>query len=204
MSLSNKTPLLVGITGSIGSGKSVVSHIFETMGVPVYYSDNEAKKLYDDIAFQEKLRATFGENIFDEKGVPDKKAIACLVFNDVSALQQLNALIHPSVKTHFIEWAQKQELKHPYVIQESALLFEAGFDSLFDKIITVYANRETLISRIQKRDNLSEEQILARMRNQLSPEEKKKRADFVIINDETQLVIPQILSIHEQLISVVK
>ena len=200
MSLSSKRPLIVGITGSIGSGKSIVSHIFETLGIPVYYSDVEAKKLYDNTDFQKKLLALFGRKVFDKDGIPDKKLIAELVFNDKSALQQLNALIHPAVKIHFLEWVEKQKrCGNTYVIQESALLFESGFDSLFDKIITVYAEEKTLIERIQKRDNISEEQILARIRNQMPAEEKKNRADFVIINDEVQLIMPQILSIHEQL-----
>ena len=190
---------VVGLTGAMGSGKSTVSCVFKTLGIPVYNSDEKAKELYDTNEFREKLYSVFGAEVFDANGIPDKKKIAQRVFQDKTSLHKLNALIHPYIKDDFRKWT-KRFPQAPYVIQESAILYEAGFDTLFDKIISVHAEVSVILARIQKRDGLSEEQIHARLDNQMPIEEKKKRADFVIINNESQLVLPQILAIHEQLI----
>ncbi len=195
----NKSPLIIGLTGGIGSGKTVVSEFFRILGIPVYNADNEAKKLYDKASFREELRTVLGSDIFDKQGNPDKKRIAHIVFNDPEALRKLNGLIHPEVKANFRQWVISHKEKAPYVIQENAILFEAGFDSLFAQIICVYSPLQLAVERVIRRDHVSETQVFERMKNQMDIEEKKSKSDYVIYSDNKQLVLPQVLQIHERL-----
>lgn len=194
--------LIVGITGGIGSGKTIVSKIFSVLEIPVYYADTEAKKILYLPELREKLLKIFSKDILDQRGEPDRKKISAIVFNDKEKLEQLNALIHPAVVTAFENWKQKQNA--PYILKEAAILFESGTYKGCDKIVTVVSPRDLKIKRIIARDNFTEEEVLKRMNNQMNDEEKIKRSDFVIYNDEKQLLIPQVLKIHEELINFIK
>ena len=190
--------LKIGLTGNIGSGKSIVSIIFETLQVPVYHSDDRAKFILDKSESVSGLQKLFGKEIFDPSGKIDRKKIAGIVFNDKEKLTLLNSIIHPAVLRDFEGWAINQQ-SAPYIIMESAILFETGFSKLFDKIIIVTAPEKIRIERVMKRDQVSEEEIKNRIKNQLSEEDKIKDADYVVINDDEHLVIPQVLKIHEAL-----
>jgi dephospho-CoA kinase len=191
--------LKVGITGGIGSGKTTVCKIFELLGTPVYYADLEAKQLQND---NEELKTAilqeFGESIVNAEGLIDRTKLAAIVFSDKSKLQELNSIIHPAVATHFDNWLTIHQ-SSKYILKEAAILFESGANAGVDKVISVIAPIDIRISRTTKRDNISEELIQQRINNQLSDEEKIKRSDFIIYNNEQQLLIPQIISIRELL-----
>ncbi|MCD7973284.1 MAG: dephospho-CoA kinase [Candidatus Azobacteroides sp.] len=181
----------IGITGGIGSGKTVVSRLLEVMNIPVYYADTEAKRLTESSPLiKEKLTALFGKEIY-KNGFLNKALLASLIFNDKEALSQTNTIIHPEVATDFERWATEQN--SPVVAIEAAILFESGFDKKTDLVITVSAPLPLRLFRIMQRDGLSEARILERMGNQLPEEEKIRKADFVILNDEKQSVIQQTL-----------
>lgn len=187
-------PLRIGITGGIGSGKSLVCRVFETLGIPVYYSDDESKKLTDrDPQIIGQVSSLFGSHLY-ASGVLDRKALAALVFNDGARLDQLNAVIHPRVKEHFIAWCALQS--KPYVIKEAAIMFESGAYKDLDYMVTVSAPQELRIKRVTERDGLSGEEIRKRMNNQLTDEEREKRSDFILQNDEKQLILPRIVDLH--------
>jgi dephospho-CoA kinase len=190
--------LKVGLTGNIGSGKSLVSEIFTILGVPVYHADNESKKFLADPAVNRKLREYFGETIINPAGETDHRKLAGIVFSDEKALQALNAVLHPLVIRDFTEWC-KVYTDRPYILQEAAIIFESGVSSLFDKIIHVSCPKEIAIGRVMKRDSTDGNSVLERMRFQIEDEEKAKRSDYVIRNDGTQLLIPQVLFIHNRL-----
>ncbi len=191
--------LRIGVTGGIGSGKTIVCKIFESLGIPVYNADVRAKELMQfDVSLVSSLKIEFGEKIYLSDGQLNRDLLSQKVFNNLSALIRLNSLVHPVVMRDSENWMEKQ-IASPYAIKEAALLFESGSSENLDYIISVFAPEKIRTQRIKKRDQLSEEQILARMNNQMSEEEKKRRADFVITNDESQLVIPQVIELHEQL-----
>jgi len=188
----------VGLTGNIGTGKSTVARIFEILGIPVYHADEEAKKFLEDQHVIQNLKSEFGKSIIIDQKV-DRIALAKIVFNDQNALDFLNNLIHPLVRNDLYEWLEKQS-HQTYIIQEAAILFESGFYKEFDKVITIIAPEELSISRVMKRDNVTSDQIKSRIRNQWSQERKMELSDFIINNDELQLVIPQVLQIHNSFI----
>ena len=191
--------LKIGLTGGIGSGKSTVAKIFETLGVPVYNADEEAKKMMkSDEELKASLINNFGAETYKD-GLLDRKYLAAIVFNDDHKLELLNSLIHPATIRDASEWIKKQ--KSPYVIKEAALIFEAGAADMLDMIIGVSAPHELRIKRVMNRDGVSREEVLKRMSSQLDDEVKMKRCDFVITNDEKSLIIPQVLSLHSQFIS---
>ena len=193
---------VVGITGGIGSGKSIVCKIFSQLGVPVYEADAEAKDLYtSNPELNEKIRKEISEDVFDKKGRIDKQKFSKLIFNDDSLLQKVNKLVHPFVLKHFEEWCLKHS-DDPYVLKEAAILFESGANKGCDKIITLVAPVELRIQRTMKRDKRSRQEIDQIIDRQMSDEEKIKRSDFVITNDEKELVIPQVLEIHGKLLEV--
>jgi len=197
--LTNFTMIKVGITGGIGSGKTTVCKVFELLGIAVYYSDNESKQLLDSNAeVKESIVKTFGSGVLNDSGIIDKKKLAALVFNNKEKLEKLNSVVHPAVGTHFENWLL-QHSSQKYILKEAAILFESNAYKLVDKIITVTAPLELKISRAMHRDKISREQVEQRMKNQISDEEKVKRSQFAIYNDEQQLLIPQILNIHYQL-----
>ncbi len=193
--------LKVGVTGGIGSGKSLVCKLFEQFGVPVYYADQAATEIFYQAEVQQQLIKTFGKEILDNTGVVDRKKLADLVFTDTNLLDKLNAIIHPAVALDVEKW-NIQHAAVPYVLKEAAILFESGTNIGLHKIITVIAPVELRIARIEKSRGLVREEIERRMNTQLNDEEKMKRSDFVIYNDEQQLLIPQVLAIHQQLLEI--
>ncbi len=188
--------LKVGLTGSIGSGKSTIAKAFTILGIPVYFSDIEAKKILDQPDIIESIVAKLGSDLLSSNGFIDRKSLASRVFNDHNALQWLNSLIHPRVRRHFIEWVDSNN-HLPYIIQESAIMLETGFSSFFDKIVVVTCPLEERINRVLYRDNMTREQVLERMENQWPEELKVKKADMIIKNDDRSLALPQILALHQ-------
>jgi len=193
-----RRPLQIGLTGGIGSGKSTVAKVFELLHVPVYYADDRSRFiLQNNSLVKEKLREYWGEIIFDSAGNIDTKALAEIVFKNEAELQKLNALLHPLVADDYNKWLSLQNCA--FVIKEAAILVESGSFKSCDKIIVVSVPEALAIERVKSRDNVSEEQVKARMSKQMSNDEKIKYADFVIVNDGIKMLIPQILEIHKQL-----
>lgn len=189
--------LRVGLTGGIGSGKSTVARIFEILQVPVYNADNAARQLMnEDPSVREAVINTFGEKSYSNNTL-DKKFISELVFNDPAQLALLNAIVHPATLTHAKKWFDSQV--GLYAVKEAALLFEAGAEKELDYVIGVSSPLSLRIKRIQERDGLSAEDIELRMGKQMNEEEKLKRCDYVLYNDEKQLLLPQVLALHESL-----
>ena len=187
----------VGLTGNIGSGKSTIAKIFETLGVPVFYADIEAKKILSENDVIDILVAEFGKNILLGNLI-DRAALAKIVFNDKDALETLNSIIHPRVRQSLINWMETKR-DHKYIIQEAAILFESGFYKFFDKNIFVSCPEQIAIERVMKRDHIGEKEVRARIQNQWLEKEKIQLADFIIHNDGANLVIPEILKIHKKL-----
>lgn len=191
--------LRVGLTGSIGSGKTLVARIFETLGIEVFYADTEAKLLLADPEVKAEITGHFGDHILDEHSTIVNKRLADIVFKDPSSLMLLNAIIHPRVMHKLLEWFDSR-LTGPYALQEAAILFESGFDKVCDAVVTVSAPEEIRVRRVMERDHISRDEVLLRMRNQWTDEEKCSRSDYIIINDGSRLVIPQVLRVHEALL----
>lgn len=192
--------LKLGITGGIGSGKTTVCRLFELLGISVYYADEESKKLLDeDKEVKDKVVSVFGNSILNDAQFIDRKKLAGIVFNNKEELEKLNAILHPAVGLHFENWLKKQN--SPYILKEAAILFESGAYKQVDKVLTVVAPLELKIQRTMKRDGVSKEQVETRIKLQMSDEEKVKRSDFVITNNEQELLIPQVLALHNQLIN---
>ena len=189
----------IGITGDIGSGKTTVCRVFEHFGVPVYYSDAEAKKFYNQKEVKDKLYCLFGGEIFTEKYDIDKKKLAQTVFNNADLLQKLNRIIHPLVLTDFEQWSKNHE-KHCYILFESAILYSCKLTHLFDKIIFVDAPANLIVERAMKRDKATSSEIKKRLTAQSSTEKPSITPDYIIYNNEKQLIIPQIMEIHRKLI----
>lgn len=197
-----KAPLQIGITGGIGSGKSLVCKIFQCLGVPVYDADSHAKGLMttDGILVSE-IKKEFGELSYNIDGSLNRAYLSQTVFNDTKQLEVLNKLVHPRVGENYKQWVAHHE-NHPYVLKEAALLFESASHQSLDKVIVVYAPEELRKQRVLSRDrHRSANQVLAIMQNQMPEEEKMKRADYKIRNDETILIIPQVLVLHQRFIS---
>ncbi|MFH0893075.1 MAG: dephospho-CoA kinase [Bacteroidota bacterium] len=189
--------LKAGITGGIGSGKSLCSRIFSILGAPVYYADIRARELIDTSSeLQLQIQKSFGEHLFAE-GTLDRKALATIVFNNREKLESLNKLVHPFVFDDFNKWIRLQNT--PYSVMEAAILFESGFHSMMDKTILVTAPEELRIMRVTKRDLVSREEVVARIHMQFSDEKKSALADIIITNDSIQPLIPQILKVHSEL-----
>lgn len=189
----------VGVTGGIGSGKTMVCSIFKHLGIPIYNADEEAKKLiHSNQAIKDFIRSRFGNDLFVQDKL-DRKKLAAIVFNDPVALNDLNAVVHPTVRNDFELWL-KAVSKAPYIIKEAAILFESGADKGLDKIITVTAPEELRIERVIKRDRATSNEVKKRMSLQSSDEYKIKKSDFILINDGNGLILPQILTIHQQLL----
>jgi dephospho-CoA kinase len=192
--------MVVGITGGIGSGKTIVCGVFRQLGVPVYEADAETKKLYNtqpEIA--DRIKKEFTDVVFDKSEKLDKQKLATLVFKDESALKKLNEIVHPFVISHFEEWVKLHKTSS-YVLKEAAILFESGTDQGCDRIITVSAPVELRIQRTMMRDKRTKQEVEQIIQQQWSDEEKIKRSDFVIVNNELQLVIPQVLEVHTKLL----
>jgi dephospho-CoA kinase len=192
--------LKVGLTGNIGSGKSTVSLIFSALGIPVYHADEESKKFLGYQNVIQDVASRFGQGILSESGAIKKKVLASIVFNDPAALADLTAILHPLVRAEAREWASRHA-DHPYVIHEAAIIFESGFRGEYDRIIYIACPLETAIKRVMERDNAQREEVLSRLRFQWDDDQKKKESDYIIDNDGTTLLLPQVLGIHKALMT---
>ena len=194
--------LKIGITGSIGAGKSTVAGIFKVLGIPVFDADATAKNILNtDSVLREQIAATFGSETY-KNGLLDRKYLATLVFNNPNQLAKLNALVHPASIEAANIWAKHwEEQGCPYILKEAALLFEAGTNVGLDFIIGVTAPVEMRIARVMERDHVTREEVLSRMRHQLEDTQKMKRCTIVLDNNEKELLIPQVLALHQQFIS---
>ena len=193
--------LKIGITGGIGSGKSTVCNVLRNLGVPVFTSDIIARDLLntnEDLKI--KIRKMFDEDMYTSTGELDRERMAKCVFNNVEELEKLNNLVHPEVAKEFENWCVKHERK-PYVIKEAAIIFESGAYRDLDKIVTVFCPKKKRIQRIIDRDNTTKEQVEKRMVFQYSDEERNKLADFIIINDGKEELLPQVMELHEILLN---
>ena len=191
----------LGITGGIGSGKSVVATIFQLYGIPVYIADEESKKLTDTSPLiREKLQKLCGSKIYKDSKL-DKKQLASIIFNNADMLREVNGIIHPEVNKSFLNWVCRQT--NTICAIESAILFESGFDKIVDRTLTVYAPIDIRLERIQKRDNTPLEAIKKRIDSQLSDEIKRDRADYIIINDNQTPLIKQVSDIITSLSSII-
>lgn len=184
----------IGITGGIGSGKSVVSHLLNVMGIPVYISDIEAKRLtLEDVAIRQKLIALLGEEVYIGNDL-NKSLLASYIFGNPEYLETVNAIIHPSVRLDFNKWVKSCDA-YPIVAIESAILVEAGFISEVDYSVMVYASQELRVSRAMHRDSSSRESVERRLSSQMDDEKKRHLVDKIIINDGESPLIPQVLDL---------
>lgn len=189
---------VIGLTGGIGSGKTTIAKMFNTLGVPVYFADNEAKKIMtNSTEVRNKLIDEFGGDTY-LNGVLNREYIANIIFNNEDQLSSMNNIVHPVVEKEFKLWVSIQEA--PFVIQENALIFESKKQNNFDDIITVIAPIEDRIQRVMTRNELSREQVLARMRNQLEDEFKIKRSEFVVHNVDLMKTEIQVKEIFDKIL----
>ena len=192
---------IIGLTGGIGSGKSTVAHYIASKGIPVYIADAAAKEIMEQPDVMAQIKQIFHQNVMTSEGKLDRKVIGQLVFTSPELLKKLNAIVHPLVKTHFIEWLQQHKTAS-FVIKEVAILFESGGNKECDKVILVTAPEAIRIQRTMLRDNISQEAILNPIQNQLSDAEKIQKSDFVISNidiKETYSQTDEILKILSKL-----
>jgi len=194
-----KRPLQIGVTGGIGSGKSLVCKIFSSLGVPIYDADSRAKSIMTtDGILVEQIKKEFGDLAYDESGELNREHIGRLVFQNEEKRKKLNELVHPRVAVDTQNWIKTQG-EVPYVVKEAALLFESGGYKILDKLILVTAPEELRIKRVMLRDpQRSRADIKKIIRAQMPEEEKMKLADVIIHNDETELILRQVLSLHQQ------
>lgn len=199
--MSKQSPLKVGITGGIGSGKSVVAKIFSILGIPIYYSDDRAKWLMaNDQELSEQIKKEFGAESYLPDGSVNRTFLATKVFADPEKVKKINSLVHPAVGKDFLKWAESQIAL--YVLKEAALIFETGGQKSLDYVINVSSPLKIRVARTLMRDpHRSEEQVNQIINQQMPDEEKNELADFVIKNTDNKLLIPQVLSIHEKLMN---
>ncbi len=191
---------IIGITGGIGSGKTTVAKIFSLLGIPVYSADDAAKEIMvNDPLLVAQIREHFGDASYFADGSLNRKHISNIVFADKEQLEVLNSLVHPATIRDSEAWARRQN--SPYVLKEAALMYETESFHHVDKVIVVSAPQALRIQRVMKRDGVDRNAVLARMHKQLDEAIKLKLADFIIYNDERQMVIPQVLSLHQRLLA---
>ena len=190
--------LIVGLTGGIGSGKSLVAEIFSKLGIPVYSADDRAKEVMHNPEVSSKVVEAFGENSYIE-GKLNRSYLAEQVFGNKEKLEKLNSIVHPAVRLDHREWQRNQNA--PYTIREAAILFESGAYRDCDKIIAINAPEEIRIERVMKRDGATEDQVRLRMKNQWTDLERAAKSDFIIENDGEKMLMPQIIEIHKALTS---
>ena len=188
----------VGLTGGIGSGKSTVAKVFEVLGIPVYYADDAGKRLMNtNSLLREKIIAHFGAAAYTGD-VLDRKYLAGIVFNVPEKLALLNSIVHPVTIADAEQWMQQQTT--PYAVKEAAIIFESGAQEFLDYVIGVYAPTPLRIQRSMHRDTISREEVLARMNKQVDETIKMRLCDVVVTNDEQQLLIPQVMAVHQKLL----
>ena len=190
---------VVGLTGGIGSGKTTVCKIFELLGIPVFYADDEAKKLYDEAAIKSKVVKLFGKTILTKEGKVDKIKLASIVFSDKPSLKKINSLIHPAVRQKFNLWKKRQKAVK-YVIKEAAIMIESGVYKEMDYLISINSPKLLKINRMIQSSKLGISEIKKRMKEQIFDKERGKYADEIIINDGKHSLIEQVLHIHEKLL----
>ena len=192
-------PIQIGITGGIGSGKSLVCKIFGVLGVPAYDADSRAKNLMTtDGILIDQIKKEFGSLSYDAKGTLNREFLSATVFAKQDKLKQLNALVHPRVAVDYKQWVE-EHAGNKYVLKETALLFESGSYKELDKIILVTAPKEIRIERVLARDNhRTKEDVEKIIQNQISEEEKEAKANFIIRNNESELIVPQVLDLHKR------
>ncbi|MDD3322952.1 MAG: dephospho-CoA kinase [Paludibacter sp.] len=189
-----KKPLIIGITGGIGGGKSTLAKKLRMEGFDVFDSDLEARKLQNEHpVIKKELIQLFGDEIYNNNGL-NRKKLAGIVFNDKNLLQKLNAIVHPIVRNELSNWIEKRK-NHKFLFVESAILFENGMNALVDRVIVMTASEETRIRRVLKRDEISVDQVKARMANQLPEKLKISRADYVIHSDDSKPLVDKMRKI---------
>ena len=192
-------PLQVGITGGIGSGKSTIVKIFNSLGVHSYDADSRAKILMNsDSVLIKQIKNEFGTQSFDQDGQLDRKYLASHVFGYPDRLKKLNSLVHPRVADDYALWVSKNK-NSKYVIKEAALLYESGTAQQLDKIIVVTASESIRVDRVMKRDSRSKAEVMKIIDQQFPQDKLQSLAHFVIVNDESKLLIPQVLNLHWEL-----
>jgi dephospho-CoA kinase len=195
-----KTPVKVGLTGGIGSGKSTVAGIFKVLGIPVFDADSVAKNIMnEDESLKAQIIKTFGEETYQGNFL-NRKILADIVFNNPFKLEQLNAIVHPATIAAAETWMKLQH--SPYTVKEAALLFESGSAAGLDYVVGVFAPQALRVKRVMERDGISRQDVLTRMSRQIDEEIKRRLCDFVVINDEQQLLIPQVAALHEKFIQI--
>ncbi len=194
--------LKIGITGNIGSGKTTISKIFEVLDIPVFYADDAAKRaMVEDEILIDAIKSAFGSDAYFADKTLNRKHIADIVFNNDSELAKLNSLVHPAVFRAFDIWVDSMSDKAPYVVKEAALLFESNSYKMCNYSLLVTAPFELRAQRVMQRDGLSRSEIESREARQFSEEKKTQLANYIIRNDDTTLVIPQVLALHEQFLA---
>lgn len=193
----------VGITGGIGSGKTTACKIFEVLGVPVFYADEEAKSLYtSDQELKSAVIDTFGSDIYPEDEF-SRENLAAAVFGDSNKLEALNVLVHPALGRKFDSWARKYE-DRPFILKEAAILIESGAHKACNEVIVVSCPIQTRIDRVMRRDGVAEESVRLRMSHQLSDQERLAHSTFEIKNDGIEALTPQVVDIHRKITAVVQ
>lgn len=191
--------LSIGLTGGIGCGKTLISKVFAHLGVPVFNADKQAKSLYEQKEVKQKLETMFSEKLF-ENNVLNNRKLAQIVFSDKEKLQKLNAFIHPLVQKKYLDFLKTYSLLNtPYIIMESAIIFETKWEKLFDKLVCINTPSDLVLKRTMQRDSASKKEIQQRMNNQISVEYKISNSDYVILNDNLALVLPQVINIDREL-----
>ena len=188
---------IIGLTGGIGSGKSIVAEVFSTLGIPVFNADSAAKELMQsNLVLRQKLIETFGDNVFTGNQL-DRKFLADIVFSDKHQLEILNSIVHPFAIQAAKDWAAIQTA--PYVIKEAALIFESGSSAGLAGVIGISAPMSIRIHRVMQRDNCTKQEVEKRMQSQISDTVKMRLCDWLIVNDDQMLVVPQVVALHEKL-----
>lgn len=188
----------LGVTGGIGSGKTTVCRIFRVLGVPVFVADTVAREIMENaLEVRTEINLITGNDLY-ATGALDRKELARIIFNRPEILRRVNGVVHPAVLKRFEEWADSAPV--PYVIMEAAIMFEAGADTLVDRVVTISAPVEERISRVMGRNDLTREEVIRRINNQLEDEEREEQSYYVINNSDNEMIIPEILKIHEDML----
>jgi len=191
--------LKVGITGGIGSGKSVVCRVFSTLGIPVFNADEAARFVMEhEPGVVAAIKALLGNDVY-EQGELQRPRVSSLVFGKPEVLQRLNDIVHPATITFGRQWMERQ--RAPYIIKEAAIFFESGSYHDMDVMIGVHAPQELRLARAMQRSGQTREQIATIVASQMNEEEKMKRCDYVIANDDVLAVLPQVMKLHETLLA---
>jgi dephospho-CoA kinase len=195
--------ITVGLTGGIGSGKTLISEVFNRLGIPVFNADYEARKIMnsdEEVILQ--IKKEFGDDIYNTEGI-NRKKLAAIIFENESALKKTNSIVHPKLREYFINWS-KGKTDSLYVIEEAAILFESNAHKELDITINVHADELVRINRVVERDQVPIESVRSRMKNQLSDKERISLSDYTIYNDGNRMVLPQVLEIHQKILNRIK